>query len=155
MRKVAKVRDFTGPQFPWPKGMEIREVTPESVAGHAVIERHTIHVHDLLDERTREQYPESAKLQELVGHRTVLVTPLVQEGVAVGAIVIRRMEVRPFSDKQIALLKTFADQAVIAIENARLFKDRENRNRDLAALHEVTAAASHSLEIKPVLDEVR
>src|SRR5262249_16687853 len=50
--------------------------------------------------------------------------------------------------------ETFADQAVIAIENARLFQDRENRNRDLAALHEVTAAASRSLEIKPVLDEV-
>ena len=63
-------------------------------------------------------------------------------------------EVRPFTDKQIALLKTFADQAVIAIENARLFQERETRNRDLAALHDVTAAASRSLEIKPVLDEV-
>jgi signal transduction histidine kinase len=139
---------------PMAAGMEIREITPESVAGHAIIEHQTIHVHDLLDERTREQYPESARLQDLVGHRTMLVTPLVREGVTVGAIVIRRMEVHPFSDKQIALLKTFADQAVIAIENARLFQEREAGNRDLSALHDVTAAASRSLEIKPVLDEV-
>src|SRR4029453_18520241 len=63
-------------------------------------------------------------------------------------------EVRPFTDAQITLLETFADQAVIAIENARLFREREAGNRDLAALHDGTAAASRSLEIKPVLDEV-
>ena len=80
--------------------------------------------------------------------------PLLREGLPIGAILIRRLEVRPFSDTQINLLETFADQAVIAIENARLFQDRETRNRDLSALHDVTAAASRSLEIKPVLDEV-
>ena len=84
----------------------------------------------------------------------MLAIPLLREGVPIGAIMIRRMEVRPFSDKQINLLKIFADQAVIAIENARLFQERETRNRDLSALHDVTAAASRSLEIKPVLDEV-
>ena len=79
---------------------------------------------------------------------------MLRDGVPIGAIVVRRTEVRPFTDKQITLLKTFADQAVIAIENARLLQERETRNRDLAALHDVTAAASQSLEIKPVLDEV-
>ena len=145
---------------PMAEGMAIREITPESVAGHAVIERQTIHVHDLLDERTREQYPESAKLQELVGHRTVLVTPLVQEGVAVGAIVIRRIEVQPFSDKQIALLKTFADQAVIAIENVRLFQELQARNRDqtetleqqIATGEVLRVIASSPTELQPVLD---
>ena len=77
-----------------------------------------------------------------------------REGAAIGVIWIRRNEVRPFTDAQIKLLETFADQAVIAIENARLFQEREAGNRDLAALHDVTTAASRSLEIKPVLDEV-
>ena len=80
--------------------------------------------------------------------------PLLRDGLSIGAILIRRPEVRPFTDAQIKLLETFADQAVIAIENARLFQEREAGNRDLAALHDVTAAASRSLEIKPVLDEV-
>ena len=61
------------------------------------------------------------------GVRTHLATPLLRKGVAIGAILIRRMEVRPFSEKQIKLLKTFADQAVIAIENVRLFQNSRNR----------------------------
>ena len=65
------------------------------------------------------------------GIRTALATPLIRNGASIGAILIRRTEVRPFTEKQIALLKTFADQAVIAIENARLFQDRESRKRDL------------------------
>src|SRR5262249_56052498 len=104
-------------------GREIREITLESVNGHAIIEHQTIHVHDLLDDRARDRYPETARLQELVGHRTMLVTPLVREEVAVGTIVIRRMEVHPFSKRQIKLLETFADQAVIALWNIRLFPE--------------------------------
>src|SRR4029434_9980404 len=118
LRRVAHY----GP-VPMAEGMEIREISPQSVNGQAIIEHETIHVHDLLDERMRERYPETARLQDLVGHRTMLVTPLVREGIAVGTIVIRRMEVRPFSDKQIALLEPFANQAVIAIENVRLFQE--------------------------------
>ena len=88
------------------------------------------------------------------GYRTALGTPLLRDGVPIGAIVVRRTEVRPFTDKQIALLKTFADQAVIAIENAWLFQEQQAHHRELSALHDVTASASQSLEIKPVLDEV-
>ena len=140
---------------PMAEGMEIREITPESVAGHAIIEHQTIHVHDLLDERTREQYPESVRLQELVGHRTMLVTPLVREDVAVGAIVIRRMEVRPFSEKQIALLKTFADQAMIAIENVRLFRELTEALEQQTATSEILGViASSPTDIQPMLDAV-
>ena len=67
------------------------------------------------------------------GHRATLVSPLMRDGIAIGAILLRRSEARPFSNKQIALLQTFADQAVIAIENARLFEEVQARTKDLEA----------------------
>ena len=121
-------------------------------AGRAVFDKQTIHVRDL--HAAASEYPGALTRGLKVGVRTALAAPLLLNDRAIGSIHIRRLKVSPFSERQIKLLETFADQAVIAIENARLFQDRENRNRDLAALHEVTAAASQSLEIKPVLDEV-
>ena len=112
-------------------------VNRDRVTGRAVCDRRTIHVHDLAAEES--EYPVGSSDAKREGHRTTLATPLLREGIPIGIILVRRMEIRPFSDKQIALLETFADQAVIAIENARLFEAEKQRtlalaqaNRDLA-----------------------
>ncbi len=124
------------------KPRKTRPITREIVAGRAVIDRETVHIHDI---RAAEDQGFRRGAAFGIGEsRTLLAVPLLREGIALGTILIRRFQVRPFLDSQIALLKTFADQAVIAIENARLFQERESRNRDLAALHDVTAAASRS-----------
>ena len=130
-----------------------RPIIRGSPGGRAVVDRQTIHVHDIAAE-VEAEFPEYKHIQGRTGTRTVLATPLLREGVPIGVIFIRRTEVRPFTNKQIALLKTFADQAVIAIENARLFQEQQARNRELAALHDVTTTANQSLELKPVLDQV-
>ena len=135
------------------------EIGPDWVAGRAVLERRTIHVPDLATELA--EYPRSRSLQERAGNRTTLVTPMLREGTPIGVIVIRRQEVRPFTDKQIALLQTFADQAVIAIENVRLFQELQARTHDLSqsleetsALSEVIRAVSSSLDLREILDAV-
>ena len=130
------------------------------VTGRAVVDRSTIHVHDLAAESDAE-YPIGKEAQRETGHRTTLATPLLREGVALGAILIRRLEVRPFTDKEVRLLETFADQAVIALENARLFQELESRTRDLTrsvselqALGEVSQTLSSTLDLETVLSTI-
>src|SRR6516164_6503841 len=117
----------------------------DTVSGRAVCDRRTVHVHDLSAEDS--EYPVGSKHAKRDGHRTTLATPLLREGVPIGAILIRRMEVRPFSDKQIALLETFAHQAAIAIENVRLFEAEQQHTRELTESLEQQTATSEVLRI--------
>src|SRR6267142_983347 len=92
-----------------------------TVAGRSVLEQRAVHVSDLPSEV--KEFPEGSAFARELGHRTTLSVPLLRQGAAVGTIQLRRAEMNPFTDKQVALLQTFADEAVIAIENARLFKE--------------------------------
>src|SRR5215470_13997593 len=132
---------------------------PGTLYGRSMLERRAVQVADAQAEV--EGFPESAALARQFGTRAALSVPLLREGEATGAIVIRRREVRPFSDKQIALLKTFADQAVIAIENVRLFTELQTSNRELTtaldeltALGEVSRALSSTLDLETVLNTI-
>ena len=100
-----------------------------TVVGRSLLERKTVHVHDVQAD------PDYllAKGRGLDSFRTVLAVPMLREGVATGVLALTRREVRPFTDKQIELVQTFADQAAIAIENVRLFESVESRTRELAA----------------------
>src|SRR5215471_18500088 len=109
---------------------EARPLSYGTPVGRAIIDRETVHVHDLKAE-VETEFPHSKPRQAISGVRTLLATPLLPKGMAFGAIVIRRMEVRPFSAEQIELLRTFADQAVIAIENVRLFQEIQEKGRQL------------------------
>jgi signal transduction histidine kinase len=120
-----------------------------TVIGRCVLERGTVHVQDLQGET--EAFPEGSAIARKLGHRTIVAVPLLREGIPLGAILLRRTKVEPFSGKQIVLLQTFAEQAVIAIENTRLFEEVQARNRDLAALSEVGRAVNSTLDLKVVL----
>jgi signal transduction histidine kinase len=100
-------------------------------SGLAVIDRRPVYVHDLLSIEG-EQLPDAREFAERTNVRTVLSVPLLRENESIGAIVLRRTEVQPFSDKQISLLQTFADQAVIAIGNVRLFEQVQEQTRELS-----------------------
>ena len=132
-----------------------------SISGRAMADRRPVHVNDVLTAEGAE-FAVAREMSRTDGCRTLLGAPLLREGESVGAIVLRRAEPRPFSAKQITLLQTFADQAVIAIANVHLFEEVQAKTRDLTeSLQQQTATAdvlkviSRSPDkLKPVLDVI-
>ncbi len=128
-------------------------ISRDSLSGRAVLERKTLHVHDILDEAS--EYPVGAEISRRIGNRTLLVTPLYREGQPFGTIILRRKEVRPFTEREIALLKTFGDQAAIAFENVRLFNETKEALDQQRASGEVLAAISNSIaDTQPVFETI-
>jgi two-component system, NtrC family, sensor kinase len=109
-----------------------------SITGRTALEGKVVHVHDVMSDP---EYTWGAA-QQIGGYRTVLGVPLLRDGSPVGVIIVAKTVVQPFTEKQIELVTTFADQAVIAIENVRLFEDVQKRTRELAeSLQQQTATA--------------
>ncbi|HZO33151.1 MAG TPA: GAF domain-containing protein [Chloroflexota bacterium] len=128
-----------------------RPIAMRDVAGRAITERRTVHVHDLALE-WEAGFPDSGFQRH--GNRTVLATPLLRAGAPIGALLVSRVEAHAFTDDQVRLLETFADQAVIAIENARLFQELQERVSELQALGEVGRTVSSSLDLAEVLTTI-
>ncbi len=125
-----------------------------TLGGRTVLEQRVIQVENL--QTAVEDFPEGSAIARRRGHRTTLSVPLVREGVAIGNIQARRTEVRPYTDSQINLLQTFADQAVIALENARLFREIEDKSDELAqaSQHKSQFLANMSHELRTPLNAI-
>jgi len=123
-----------------------------SVVGRTVSAEKIIHIHDVLADPDYKM----AEAAKIGGMRTMLGVPLLREGTPIGVIVLQRKMVRPFTEKQIELVTTFADQAVIAIENVRLFDEIQDKSRQLeeASQHKSQFLANMSHELRTPLNAI-
>src|SRR6185503_2237022 len=142
--KIGEDLHFSAHHGPIRTGREPRPISREWVTGPSVVDKVPMQVSDFEAPEAAE-FPEGQRQSREQGHRCTLSVPLLREGEALGAIALRRLEPVAFSDKQVTLLQTFADQAVIAIGNVRLFDKVQARTRDLTEALEQQIATSEVL----------
>ena len=131
-----------------------RPINRQWSAGRAVVDGKFVHLRDIMAGEG-DEFPDGRELAHHDGAHSVLTVPLIREGESVGVIILRRTEVLPFTDKQIALLKTFADQAVIAIENARLFNETQQAlERQTATAEILRVIAGSPSDVQPVFEAI-
>ncbi|MFM9917005.1 MAG: GAF domain-containing protein, partial [Rhizobacter sp.] len=146
IRGVASIGNIGGPAEPIP-------LDRSTVMGRAIVDRTPVHVHDL--QHSQDDYPRGSELARRHGHHTTLAVPLLREGRALGSILVRRTEVQPFDAKHIDLLRTFADQAAIAIENVRLFNETQEALAQQTASAEVLTVIGQSVsDAAPVFERI-
>jgi GAF domain-containing protein len=116
-----------------------------TVVGRSILDKRTVHIADL--QAQGDEFPVTSEYARRLGFRTGLYVPLMREGLAIGVIALRRAEAQLFTERQVALLQTFADQAVIAIENARLLSELRQRTADLTESLEQQTATSEVLRV--------
>jgi signal transduction histidine kinase len=131
-------------------------VGPQTGLGRMIRDRRPVHIPDLLaDAATAQRDPLRIATIEKLGARTFLAVPLLKDGNAIGGVVIYRKEVRPFAETQIRLLSTFAEQAVIAIENVRLFNEtKESLERQTATAEILKVISGSQTDVQPVFDAI-
>jgi PAS domain S-box-containing protein len=144
--KIGNDLHFSAHHGPIRMGQQPRPISREWVVGRSVVDKVPVQVSDFHAPEAAE-FPEGQRQARELGHRSAVSVPLLREGEVIGAIALRRLEPVAFSDKQVALLQTFADQAVIAIGNVRLFEEVQARTRELAESLRQQTATSEVLEI--------
>jgi signal transduction histidine kinase/HAMP domain-containing protein/putative methionine-R-sulfoxide reductase with GAF domain len=136
-----------------PAVADLLAVDRTTVMGRSMVDKVPVHIVDL--HAAGDEFPLGRELAIKYGHRSILAVPLLREDRVLGTILLRRSEVRPFSEKHIAVLKTFADQAAIAIENVRLFNETREALEQQTATSDILQVTSRSpTDVKPVFDTI-
>ena len=133
--------------------LELLPIDRQSTSGRAIIDRATVQVADMHAEQA--EFPRGYEYAMRLGHRSIVVAPLFREGKPFGTILLRRLDVRPFNEREVSLLRTFGDQAAIALENTRLFNETQDAlARQTATADILRIISSSPTDVTPVFDAI-